>query len=97
MLGFVVAIGAGLLTPYLTDPLARPLAKALRVYMPVKDGELILLSFMLAMLGAAMLGQMLSSGTPFWIVAGGSIGYFGKRIIAAVQAVAEKRRRGSGS
>ncbi len=87
MIGFIVAVVAGFLTPQAEGVLARPAAAALRKYIRIEDAEMRLFAFMLAMLAAGVAANLLGSGSTFWIILGGVLGYFGTRIISAVQAL----------
>lgn len=93
MLGFLVAVAAGYLSDRAEKPLARPLAETLRPWIAVDEAEMRPLSFMLCLLLAGLLAELLHSGTPFWVILGGVLGYFGSRIIAAVQGEMERRKR----
>lgn len=92
MLGFLLAIAAGFLTPYLEGPLARPLAKAVSGFVPVGPEELRLLSFMIAMIGAGVAANLLNSGATFWVILGGVIGYFLTRIVDGLKTALDQRR-----
>jgi hypothetical protein len=85
MLGFIAAVVAGVLTPYLQDPLARPLAEALSPRIVLEPGEVRLLAFMIAMLIAGIVANLLHSGSTFWVILGGVLGYFGPRLVAAAK------------
>lgn len=85
MLGFLIAAAAGFLTPQITQSLADPVIKAVSGQISITPGERTIVGFMLAMMGAAIASALLQSGTPFGVVAGGVLGYFGTRIVAALQ------------
>ena len=91
MLGFLIAAGLGFLTPQLEAPLGTPVTKALQGYITVAPEEKRLITFMLAMLIAAVAAVLVGSGTPFWIMVGGVLGYFGTRIFAAVKKIIDDR------
>lgn len=55
MLGFLIAVAAGAVTPMLEGPVARPLAQAMGDTVEVADGELRTLAFMIAMIVAGLL------------------------------------------
>jgi hypothetical protein len=93
MLGFLVGAAAGFLTPHAEDTLARPVERALGRHMTLEPGELRLLSFMLAMLIAGIVAQMLNSGSAFWVILGGALGYFATRLSAAARIAMDDRRR----
>ena len=85
MLGFVIALAAGFVTPILEESLARPVAKALSPYIAVQQSEMRLLAFMIAMLIAVLIAGVFNTGSPLGLLVGGILGYFGQRIVAAVQ------------
>lgn len=94
MLGFIVALIAGFVTPYIEAPVARPVAKALSGAIKLESGEMRAFAFMLAVLGAGLLASLLGSGSAFWIAAGTVLGYFGTRLVAATKAAIDGRKRG---
>lgn len=81
MLGFLISVAAGFATPALEGPVARPVARAIGTNIELKDGELRVLAFMLAMVIAAILCAVFSSGSPLGLAVGGMIGYFGTRLV----------------
>ncbi len=83
MLGFIIAIGAGFATPHIQEPVAEPLAKALAPHMTIEPTEMRALAFMIAMLIATIVIAFVGSGSPFWVMLGGVLGYFGTRIFEA--------------
>ena len=85
MFGFIIALAAGFVTPTLEESLARPVAKALAPRIPVQPNEMRLLAFMIAMLIAVLIAGIFSTGSPLGLLVGGILGYFGQRIIAAIQ------------
>ena len=91
MIAFLLAIVAGFLTPYAETPLGRPAAGLLGEYMRLEDGELRLLTFMIMMLLAGVASALFVSGSTFWVILGGIIGYFATRPIAAIQSAMESR------
>lgn len=91
MLGFLIAAGLGYLTPKLVAPLGTPVVKALQNHIKIAPEEKRLITFMLAMLIAAIVAVLIGSGTPFWIMVGGVLGYFGSRIFAAVKKIIDDR------
>jgi len=94
MLGFLAAIAAGFVTPQLDAPVARPLGKLLGKYFTLEATETRLLSFMVAMLIAGVVSVLLASGSTFWVIFGGIIGYFATRIITAIRDAMEARKAG---
>jgi hypothetical protein len=93
MLGFVIAVIAGFLTPYAEAPIARPLAGALERWITLEPGELRLVAFALMLLAAGLVSALLNSGSAFWLILGGTLGYFAMRIVAAVREVIDNRAR----
>lgn len=93
MLGFLVAIAAGFLTPYLDSAVSRPLARAVSGVMAIAPEETRLVSFMVAMLGAGVLANLLHSGSTFWVILGGVIGYFLTRLVEAAKLAMDQRSR----
>ncbi|WP_296426231.1 hypothetical protein [Yoonia sp.] len=91
MLGFIIAAVAGFLTPHIEGPVAEPIVKALQGRIPVEASEKRLIAFMVAMLGAGVAAALLDSGTPFWMIVGGVLGYFATRIMAAGQKLIDAR------
>lgn len=85
MLGFIIAAAAGFFTPLIGGPLVDPIVKALGNHITIEADERPLVAFMLAMLLAGIASALLVSGTPFWVILGGILGYFGSRIVDAVK------------
>lgn len=85
MFGFLIALGAGFLTPQLEKPLAEPLAKAIEGQVKVAAGEMRLLAFMIALVIGAVVCAALGTGSMFSIVIGGALGYFGTRIVEMIK------------
>ena len=94
MLGFIVAVIAGFLTPHIEPPVTRPLARMIERWITLEPGDVRLLSFALALLAAGLVAVLLDSGSAFWIVLGGTLGYFATRIVAALREVIDNRRQG---
>lgn len=94
MFGFVAALVAGFLTPHAEEGLARPLAARMERQVQLEPGELRLLSFILMMLIAGIAAEIFDSGSPFWVILGGGLGYFGTRLVAAARTAMDERRRG---
>lgn len=82
MFGFLVAIVAGFVTPQLEEPLARPLVRKLGKVMTFEGAETRLIAFIMAMLVAGIVSALLESGSAFWVILGGALGYFGVRLVA---------------
>ncbi|MEO0931149.1 MAG: hypothetical protein AAFY14_10960 [Pseudomonadota bacterium] len=91
MLGFIIAVAAGFFTPLIGGPLVDPLVKALGNHITIEADERPLVAFMLALLIAGTASAVLASGTPFWIILGGILGYFGSRIFDAAKKVMAER------
>lgn len=85
MLGFLIAVAAGYLTPQITDRLADPVIKAVSRQITVTPPERPVVGFLLAMLAAGVAADLLHSGSPFWVILGGALGYFGTRIATRIQ------------
>ena len=92
MLGFIIAVAGGALTPMIETPLARPAARALSNVIEVEDTELRLLAFMLAMLIVAILCAVFNTGSTLGLVVGGMLGYFGGRLARWAQRAIEEKR-----
>ncbi len=92
MFGFIVAVIAGFLTPYAETPLARPVAKAMGSQIALEPGEITLLSFILVMLLAGIASELLNSGSSFWVILGGALGYFLLRIVAMIKGAIDGRK-----
>ena len=92
MLGFLIAVAAGFLAPYLEDPLAKPLAETMRNHMTLETGEVRLLSFILMMVAAGLLSILFDSGNAFGLAVGGGLGYFLLRLTAALRVIIEGRK-----
>lgn len=92
MIGFLIAVLAGFLTPYAEAPIGKPIAGLLEEHLRLEIGELRLVTFMTMMLLAGVASALFESGSTFWVILGGSIGYFLTRATAALQAAMEKRQ-----
>ena len=91
MLGFLVAVIAGFIVPQIDGPVTTPLVKFLEQYFKVEAIETRAISFMIALLAAAILAALLDSGTTFGVILGAVLGYFGMRIYALLKRVIEAR------
>lgn len=85
MLGFLIAVAAGAATPKIEDVAARPLAALLAPFVKIFDDELPVLAFMIALMCAAALGALLGGVPALALCIGGTVGYFGVRIVALVR------------
>lgn len=91
MLGFLVAFIAGLLVPQIEGPVAGPVVKFLNGHIPVAETEKRAIAFMIALLGAAILAELLDSGSTFGVIFGAVLGYFGMRIYAVLKRIIDAR------
>jgi len=92
MFGFLIAIAAGAVTPMIETPVARPLARAMGDNVELADGELRTLAFMIAMIVAGVLCAVFDSGSALSLAVGGTLGYFGMRLVRWLQRVIEGKR-----
>ncbi len=92
MFGFLIALAAGAVTPMLELPLAHPIARMISQNDDVKDTELRALAFMIAMIIAGVLCSVFNTGSPLGLAIGGTLGYFGLRILRTAQRMIEERR-----
>lgn len=92
MLGFIVSVIAGYAVPHLEGPLGRPIAKFLAKHIALEETETRLITFVVAMLGAGIVAALLDSGSAFWMILGGALGYFGARLVAAGKVMVENRK-----
>ncbi|SMY07845.1 hypothetical protein [Flavimaricola marinus] len=92
MLAFIIAVVAGFLTPAAEDALAKPIEAMIRKHIVLEPGERRVLAFVLVMLVAGIAANLLDSGSPFWVILGGALGYFGTRLVAAARAAMDARR-----
>ncbi|KJZ19901.1 hypothetical protein [Loktanella sp. S4079] len=90
MLGFIIAGVAGFLTPQI-ETLIAPLFKGISEHIAIADNEKRLVAFIVAMLAAGIASAILYSGTAFWIVLGGTLGYFATRIIEVAKKMIDQR------
>ncbi|PRY78928.1 hypothetical protein CLV80_103258 [Yoonia maritima] len=90
MFGFIIAAAAGFLTPQIETIIA-PFVKGIEEHIVIAETEKRLVAFMVAMLIAGIASAILYSGTAFWVVAGGVLGYFGTRIVEAVKKFFDER------
>jgi len=92
MFGFLIAVAAGAVTPMIEGPVARPLAQAMNDNIELADGELRALAFMIAMIIAGLLCALFSSGSALGLAVGGTLGYFGMRLVRWLQRIIEGKR-----
>ena len=93
MLGFVTALIAGFVTPHIEVPLIRPLVRRIAPHLRIEEAEVRRVSFALRMLIAGLIAALLDSGTAFWVILGGVIGYFALRLVEAARQLLDQRRR----
>ena len=93
MLGFLIAVAAGFATPHLDEPVGRPLARALERHMTIAPGEIRVVSFMVALLAAAIVASLFDTGSAFGVIVGAVLGYFLLRISAVVKAAVDGKPR----
>lgn len=91
MLGFICAVIAGFAAKYADEPLTRPLVRAAQGKVEIEPGEVRLVSFIIAMLLAGIAAELLHSGSMFWLILGGALGYFALRLVNAVKVMLEAR------
>ncbi|MEM8538832.1 MAG: hypothetical protein AAGF56_13345, partial [Pseudomonadota bacterium] len=77
MLGFLIAVAAGFITPQIETPVAGPIVKALEGSMTIAPEEKRLIAFMAVLIGAAVVCALLNTGSVFGIIIGAILGYFG--------------------
>lgn len=92
MFGFLIALIAGFVTPMLDAPVARPIARMAGKNVTLLDGELRVLSFMVAIIIAGFVCALFSAGTPLGLAIGATLGYFGTRLLHWGQREIEDRR-----
>ena len=92
MLGFLIAAAAGYLTPQLEENAAPSVIKSLSKHIEINAQEKRLVAFMIALLAAAALSSLLDTGGILAVSLGVVLGYFGKRIVAAVQKFLDDRK-----
>ena len=92
MLGFIVAAIAGFIVPQLERPLGRPVARFLAKYITLEDSETRLITFIVALIGAGIIGSLLDSGSAFWMTVAAVLGYFGSRFAAAGKTAINDRK-----
>jgi len=95
MLGFIVALIAGFFVPQLDKPVTAPIVKALEPSFKIEPAEHRLISFMVALLAAAVIASLLDSGTTFGVILGAILGYFGMRIYTVLRRIIEGRTDGA--
>lgn len=93
MLGFMIAVIAGMVTPQADEMLARPLARQMEGFIEVEPGEMRALAFGLVLLIAGFISAVLNSGSALGIILGGLIGLFGMRGFKALKTVIEGKPR----
>jgi hypothetical protein len=84
MLAFVLALIAGLATPFAEPHIKTALEKLMLDDLKVEPSEFRTLAYAVMMLGAALVAALGDSGSGIGIALGGLVGLFGKRIFDAV-------------
>lgn len=92
MLGFTIAVAAGYLTPYADGPLSIPIIARAAPLVKIAPGETRLVSFMILMLIVGVLAAILQSGSAFWLLLGGIIGYFAVRFFDSGKRAVDRRK-----
>lgn len=92
MWGFIVAIIGGLVVQPSEDMLARPVARVFDPVLKITPEEMRLFAFVLVMLIVGIITWILGSGSPFWVIFGGALGLFGRRLVSWGQEQLAKRR-----
>lgn len=92
MLGFIVSVVAGFVTPHLEGPVGRPIARFLAKHITLEESETRLITFVVAMMGAGVIASLIHSGSMFWMMLGGALGYFGQRLVAAGKTAIDNRK-----
>ena len=62
-----------------------PIVKALDGHIKIAPTETRLIAFMIAMIAAGVVAALLNSGSAFWVMFGGVLGYFGTRIVEVIK------------
>ena len=89
MLGFLIAVAAGFVSPHLDEPVSARIAGALKDSLPIETSEYRVVSFMVALLAAAILAALVDNDSPLAIVVGGVLGYFLMRIVETLRKLVE--------
>ncbi len=89
MLGFLIAVAAGFVSPHLDEPVSAKIAGALKETIPIEASEYRVVSFMVALFAASILAALVDNDSPLAIVVGGVLGYFLMRIVEALKKVIE--------
>ncbi|GGL67264.1 hypothetical protein [Wenxinia marina] len=91
MFAFILGLIAGFVTPHLDEPVARPLARGVAKEIPVEPNEVRLVSFMAALLAAALIAEIFDSEALVGLTFGAVLGYFATRLVAAVRRAMDTR------
>jgi len=91
MIGFLIAMAGGALAPMIEEPVTRPVARAMGTKVEVADGEIRLLSFMIAMFAAGFACAVLEIGSPLGLAVGGALGYFGTRVFTFLKGIIDAK------
>lgn len=90
MLGLIIGAIGGFFSPRLVETAARPLAGAVSKWVAVEEGEMSLLAYMIAMVLAMIVANLLSVDAFFMVMVGGVLGFFGLRIKDAIMKASSK-------
>ena len=93
MLGFLFAVAAGFVTPHLDEPVSAKIAGALKDTINIEPSEYRVVSFMVAMLAAAILAALVDNDSPLAIIVGGVIGYFLMPLVEILKKTIEGKPR----
>lgn len=78
----ILGILAGLVAPKLEPQIKNGLERVLLTEMPVSAAEMRLISFVICLLGAAILSVILGNGHAVPLAVGATLGVFGPRLMA---------------
>lgn len=81
MFGFLIALACGAGTPMIENLLARRAAKFMGHYIELQENEVRALAFMIAMIVAGFVCNVFEAGSPLSLAVGGTLGYFGVRLL----------------
>ncbi|MFQ3183098.1 MAG: hypothetical protein ACI9RO_002095 [Alteromonas macleodii] len=92
MFGFLIALAGGAGTPMIESPLARRAAKSMSQHIEVQENEVRALAFMIAMIVVGVACSVFDAGSPLGLAVGGTLGYFGRRLLSWGRRALEKTR-----
>jgi ABC-type microcin C transport system permease subunit YejE len=85
MLGFIIAVGGGVLVPMLEDPVGQTVSDQLRKFMPVEVGEARIIALLAVLIAVALLSALFGSGSILGVAVGVTLGYFATRLVTIVK------------